>query len=316
MLDIRRLSLLVSVAKLGSISAAAAAAGCTASSASEQLSKLERELGATLLERSARSVRLTAAGAELADHGRRILTQMDTAQQAVQEVAGLSGGRLRVAAYHTGASRFVIPGIAAFTRRHPGVRVTFDEMEPETALPAVSNGDVDLALVNRYLGLQAPDMSGLDVLELGKEPFVLAAPASLAAGPGPASMRDLATAAWVSSRPAIGFQAITELAAARAGFTPNIVARADNYELILDLVAGGLGVALVPSRAAKTRPSVQYYQLAESFDLARLESLIVRASDHSQATSELRQLIVQQFRSATERGEGAPIRATPRAPMA
>lgn len=310
MLDIRRLSLLVSVAKLGSISAAAAAAGCTASSASEQLSKLERELGATLLERSARSVRLTAAGTELADHGRRILAQVDAAQRSVQEVAGLSGGRLRVAAYHTGASRFVIPGISAFIRRHPGVRVTFDEMEPEAALPAVSSGDVDLALVNRYLGLQAPDMSGLDVLELGKEPFVLAAPASLATVPGPVSLRDFATAPWVSSRPDRGFQAITELAAARAGFKPNIVARADNYELILDLVAGRLGVALVPSRAAKTRPSVQYFHLAESFDLARQESLVIREADHSQATSELRHLIVQQFRSAMEDSEGAPIPVT------
>ena len=305
MLNTRRLALLVSVAHLGSISAAATAAGCTASSASEQLSNLERELGTALLERSPRSVRLTAAGADLVEHGRRILAQMEAAQQSVMEVAGLSGGRLRVAAYHTGASRFVIPGIAAFIRKHPGVRVTFDEMEPEAALPAVASGDVDLALVNRYLGLQVPDVRGLDVLELGREPFVLAAPSTLVGGPGIVSLRDLATVPWVSSRPASGFQAITELAAARAGFTPNIVARADNYELILDLVSGGLGVALVPSHAARSRPAVRYHHLAETYDLARQESLVIRASDHSRATSELRDLIVQRFRFVSKHDEGA-----------
>ncbi|WP_415853324.1 LysR family transcriptional regulator [Sinomonas sp. G460-2] len=300
MLDFRRLTLLVGVARLGSISAAAVEAGCTASSASEQLSKLEAELGTALLERSARSVRLTVAGMELAEHGRSLIAQAEAAERAVKEIAGLSGGRVRVAAYQTGAARFVIPAIATFLRRRPQVRVMFDEMEPETGLMAVAEGAADIALVNSYLGLKVPEMNGLEVVELGQDPFILAVPARFSTPSGTASLSDFADAPWISGRPDKGFQAITELAASRAGFTPDIVARADNYALMLDLVAGGLGVALIPSSAVRTKASVKAYELRESFDLARLECLVKRASDRAPATLELCELIVMRFRDTTK----------------
>lgn len=295
MLDLHRLALLVAVARLGSISAAAAEAGCTASSASEQLAKLERELGAPLLERSPRSVRLTAAGAELAEHGGRLLAQADAAVREVRQVAGMSRGRVRVAAYQTGAARFVVPAIAAFLRRHPGIRVTFDEREPEGGLAAVADGDADIALVNSYLGVPLPETRGLDVVELGRDPFVLAVPGRFAPASATPALANFADVPWVSSRPDAGFQAITELAASRAGFRPDIVARADNYDLILELVAGGLGVALIPASAAKVRPFVHTYPLHEAFDLARLECLVTRAADRSPATAELCDLIRRRY---------------------
>lgn len=299
MLDLHRLSLLVGVARLGSISAAAADAGCTASSASEQLSKLEAELGTALLERSPRSVRLTAAGAELVEHGRAILAQADAAERTVKEAAGLSGGRVRVTAYQTGAVRFVIAAIASFLRRHPRVRVMFDEMEPESGLAAVADGTADLALVNSYLGQKVPETTGLEVVELGRDPFVLAIPARLTTSSQTASLSDFANAPWVSARPDAGFQAVTELAALRASFKPDIIARADNYDLVLDLVAAGLGVALIPSSAVHSRPGVHVCEIRESFDLARLESLVKRTSDRSPATMEMCELIVRRFQETT-----------------
>lgn len=239
MLDLRRLSLLVAVERLGSISAAATEAGCTASAASEQLSKLERELGTALLERGARSVRLTTAGQELAARGRTLLAEAETAKRAVEEIARLNHGRVRVAAYQTSATRFVIPAIASFSRAHPHVRVMFDEMEPEAGLAAVADGTADIGLVNSYLGLKVPDLAGIEVLELGRDPFVLVVPARLTKPVAAASLTDYADAPWISGRPDRGFQAITELEAARAGFTPDIIASVDNYDLILDLVASG-----------------------------------------------------------------------------
>lgn len=301
MLETRRLALLVGVAKHGSIAAAAAAAGCTPSSASEQLTKLERELGIVLLERGARSVRLTAAGSELVEHGRRILAQINSAERAVEEVAGLSAGRLRIAGYHTGASRFLIPSINAFLRRHPRVRITFDEMEPENALPAVRDGDIDLALIHRYMGLQVPDASGLEVVELQKDPLILAVPDRLATHDSPTSMQAFSDAPWISLRPNEGFQAITELAAARAGFTPTIVARADNYGLILDLVAAGLGVALIPGQAMQPRMGVQTYTVEDPAGLAREESIVMRRADRSRGTLEMRDLVIRHVRTLPKR---------------
>lgn len=298
MLDLRRLSLLVGVARLGSISAAAGEAGCTASSASEQLAKLENEVGTALLERSARSVRLTVAGAELAEHGRDLLAQAEAAEQVVKEMAGLSRGRVRVAAYQTAAVRFVIPAIAAFLSRRPGIRVTFNELEPEGGLTAVAADTADVAVVNSYLGLRIPETNGIEVLDLGRDPFVLAVPARFAAGSDIAPLADFARTPWVSGRADAGFQAITELAAARAGFAPDIVARVDNYDLVLELVSAGIGVALVPRSAARTRPGARIHELREPFDLARRESLIKRASDHSPATAELCDLIRRRYARA------------------
>ncbi|MEV1128632.1 LysR family transcriptional regulator [Agromyces sp. NPDC049794] len=290
------MSLLVGVADHGSIAAAAAAAECTPSSASEQLSKLERELGVDLLERSPRSVRLTSAGAELVEHARRILAQIDAAEQAVEEVAGLSTGRLRVASYHTGATRYVVPSIAAFLRLHPHVRVNFDEMEPEVAVPAVQSGAIDIALVHRYIGLQAPDTVGLDVVDVRTDALILAVPDRLAVTAGSVSLLEFVDAPWISTRLGEGFQAITELAAARLGFAPTIVARADSYGLVLDLVAAGLGVALVPTSAMVPRLALEAYAVHEPANLGRQESIITRSADRAPGTREMRNLITERFR--------------------
>ncbi|GAA1057257.1 LysR family transcriptional regulator [Agromyces luteolus] len=298
MLDLRRISLLVAVQRFGSIAAAAADAGCTPSSASEQLSKLESELGLALLERSPRSVRLTHAGSELAEHGRALLAQAELAERAAKDVAGVTAGRVRVAAYQTAAARFVIPAIASFAREHPRVRVSFEELEPEDGMTAVAEGTADVALVSSYLGMKVPRVNGIEVVDLGEDPFVLVAPTRLATRSQTASLREFAKAQWISGRPEQGFQAITELAAARSGFTPEIVARVDNYDLILDLVAAGLGVALVPSSAVSSRAGVHAHRITEPFGLVRLESLASRAADHSLATGKLCALIRRRFNEA------------------
>lgn len=295
MVDLKKLSLLIGVAKLGSISAAASEAGCTASSASEQLAKLERELGIPLLERGARSVMLTAAGKTLAQSASKIIAEVETAQRNAREVAGLAAGTVRVASYQTAASRFVIPGITRFRKIYPNVLVTFDELEPEDAVKSVLEGSVDLAITNRYLGLQEPDLRDLEVQVLGTDRFLLVAPEGFLTQQTPARLIDFAGERWIASRPSRGFQAITELAAARSGFTPNIVARADNYDLIIDLVAANLGLALVPERVLSVKRKVSCLELDETFNLARQEAVVYRNSDYSQATRMLRKCIIECF---------------------
>src|ERR1041384_198983 len=95
MLATRRLQVLVALADAGSIAGAAAVVGCSAAAASQQLTLLERESGAQLLERSARSVRLTGAGELLVEHARRILADLDTAEQEVAAAGSGRGGGVR-----------------------------------------------------------------------------------------------------------------------------------------------------------------------------------------------------------------------------
>lgn len=296
MLDTDRLRVLVEVARTGSIARAAERLGCTAAAASQQMTRLERETGAALLERSARSVRLTEAGRVLAAHAERVFAELDAADQAVRAVAGVAGGRLRVAAFAT-AGGFVVPALAAFARRHGGVELTFVEMEPERALPAVRAGEIDVAVVHRYSQLQVPDLRGLRERALHREELVVAVPARLAPPDRmPLSLSQFADASWVSALPADGYQAVAELACRAAGFEPHVNCRADSYELVLALVAAGLGVALVPALVARPTAGVRFLDIAQPRGLARRIQAVTREADPSPATAAMIDCLTRQLR--------------------
>jgi molybdate transport repressor ModE-like protein len=288
MLGTRRLALLVAVADTGSIAGAAAAAGCSAATASQQLAVLEQESRAQLLERSARSVRLTGAGELLAEHARRILADLDTAEQAVA-AAGSAAARLRVSSFATAARRFVLPVLGTLRRRHPRMQLTFTEMEPEDALPAIRAGEIDVAVTHRYLPLAAPDVRGLRQTPLYTDPLLLAVPAALApATTGSTEVRAFSDTDWVSTHPDHGFQAVTELTARLAGFQPRITGRAAGYPVLLAMVAAGLGVALVPRSAAASPAGLRLLEITEPAGLARTVELTTREADRSPAVAEFR----------------------------
>jgi DNA-binding transcriptional LysR family regulator len=286
MLGTRRLQLLVALADAGSIAGAAAATGCSAAAASQQLALLERQSNAQLLERSARSVRLTAAGELLVRHARRILVDIEAAEQDVAMAGSAGGGRLRVASFATAAVRLVAPVLGTLRRRHPALRLSFAELEPEDAIPAVRAGNVDVAVTHRYHLLAEPDSAGLRRVALYDDPMLLAVPVGLAgADGGPTGLRAFADADWVATYPDRGFQAVTELAARLAGFEPRIIGRAAGYAVLLELVAAGLGVGLVPQSAAKPRAGLTFRTIAEPADLYRIIEVTTRAADRSPAVA-------------------------------
>src|SRR5919206_229928 len=99
MLDVRRMRVLREVAVRGSFSAAAEALSFTQSAVSQQIAALEREAGTLLVQRNARGVRLTEAGEALVRHAEAILARLDAAEAELEAIAGLKGGRLRMAAF-------------------------------------------------------------------------------------------------------------------------------------------------------------------------------------------------------------------------
>lgn len=288
MLKTHRLQLLVAVADTGSIAQAARSAGCSAAAASEQLAALEQETGAQLLERRSRSVRLTAAGELLVEHGRRILADLETAAQAVAAAGSGERARLRVGAFATAARRLVVPALATLRRRHPGLRLTFTEIEPEEAVPAVRSGELDVAVTHQYAGFPEPGLGELTQLPLYAEPLVLVVPAGLAPGAETGvRLGAYADAEWIAGRADHGFQAVTETAGRLAGFEPRVSCRADSYHVVLDLVAAGLGVALVPRTAVAPRSGLALLEVVAPRNLARNVHVTTRAADRSPAVGEL-----------------------------
>src|ERR1700731_768561 len=135
MLNVGRLRVLKEVAYRGSLSAAAEALSYSQSAVSQQIAALEAETGMTLLERHPRGVSLTAAGQTLVGHAEGILARLASAGEALSAIAGLRGGRLRMASFPTAGATLMPLAIATFRGRYPDVELTLAEGEPEEIGP-------------------------------------------------------------------------------------------------------------------------------------------------------------------------------------
>src|SRR3984957_18516741 len=152
MLSAARLKVLKEVAYRGSISATAEALSYTQSAISQQIATLEAETGMALLERHPRGVSLTAAGQMLVGHAEGILARLEAAEASLSAIAGLRGGRLRMASFPTAGATLMPLAIAIFRSAPPDVELTLAEGEPEQIAPRLRAGELDLALLFEFAG--------------------------------------------------------------------------------------------------------------------------------------------------------------------
>lgn len=249
MLNVGRLRVLVEVAARGSFSGAADALSYTQSAVSQQIATLEAETGLTLLERHARGVRLTAAGAVLREHAEGVLARLESAEAELGAIAGLRAGRLRMASFPTAGAALMPLAIATFRAAHPDVELTLAEGEPEQIAPRLRAGELDLALLFEF----DQPLAGIDGalrVELLQDPMYLALPREHPlAGKDDLRLGDLSGEAWVqTSLQSPCAQHVVRCAHA-AGFEPNIAFESDDYQTVQGLVAAGVGVALIPELA-------------------------------------------------------------------
>ncbi|MFD1831138.1 LysR substrate-binding domain-containing protein [Streptomyces desertarenae] len=247
MLNLDRLRILYAVARHGSVSGAAEGLHVTTSAVSQQMAKLERETGQQLLARNGRGVRLTDAGRLLAEHARRIISQLELAEADLEAHRGRAVGELLLAAFPT-AARGLFPAVLAALRAdHPQLRVRLREMEPDAAVRELVRGDIDLAVVldwyNRPLSLPG----GLAKEPLLDDPADVAMPADHPrAGAGPVELADFADDEWISW-PGGEFCHDWLLFTLRGqGIEPKLCHTAGEHHTQLALVGAGLGVAVAP----------------------------------------------------------------------
>jgi DNA-binding transcriptional LysR family regulator len=112
------------------------------------------------------------------------------------------------------------------------------------------------------------------------------------------SLRTFANADWISTHASHGFQAITEMVGRAAGFEPKVTCRADDYRIIQDLVAAGIGVALIPRFAVTTRTAVPVLPIARPARLARTIHVTTRTTDTSSAVKEMTRQLIRRRPSA------------------
>lgn len=247
-MDLRRVLIFRAVARAGSISAAARELGWTQPAVSQHLRALERTAGCTLLLRGAGGVALTEPGRLLLARADAVAAQLHMAEEELAELTALRRGRVRLAAYPSGAATLVPRAVAGLRTRHPDIDVELVEAEPPQALTRLTGGDVDLALVFGYEDSAPVDGPGMRWLPLAEEPVVLVLgadhPAARRRG---LALRDLADEEWI-----VGCErcrAHTLRLCAAAGFEPRVQHVSDDYVVVQNLVAVELGVTLLPRSA-------------------------------------------------------------------
>jgi DNA-binding transcriptional LysR family regulator len=244
MLDVRRMRVLREVAMRGSFSAAAEALSFTQSAISQQIAALEREAGTTLVQRSARGVRLTEAGEAVVRHTEAIMARLAEAEAELEAIAGLRGGRLRMASFESAAATLMPLAIAAFAGEHPVVELSMTLSEPDESFPQLRSGDLDLAIVFESDGCGADD--GFDRVPLLEDPMYLALPLDHPlAHRRRVRLADLAGEAWVAGTADCECNKLISRACAMAGYQPRIAFETDDYAAMQGFVAAGVGVSLI-----------------------------------------------------------------------
>ena len=174
--DLHRLRVLRELEERGTLGAVAVALGYTPSAVSQQLGVLEKEVGARLLEKAGRGVRLTDAGRLLAAHAGLLLSAAEIAASDLAALGGQVRGTVRAGGLQSVARRILVPAVARLMKRHPQVRLEITEIELEQALPELRTGAIDLIISDEYDGHPRPRPHGLQFEILLEEPLKLVLP--------------------------------------------------------------------------------------------------------------------------------------------
>ncbi|AQA01575.1 LysR family transcriptional regulator [Mycobacterium sp. MS1601] len=249
MLDPRRMLLLVDVVRAGSLTAAANRLSYTTSAISQQIAKLEAEAGQPLLERHARGVRLTEAGAALARRAERIETQLHAARSELDDIAGLRSGTVRLGTFPTVGSSLLPQVVKLYKSRHPAVTLTVRSSRFAALRAMLDTGDVELSLLWDYEWAPVTDRE-LVVRELLVDPPTLVVSVNHRfAHRESLDMAELADELWITREDHHPVGAALEKACQKAGFVPTVAFAANDYQEAQAMVAVDLGVSMAPRLA-------------------------------------------------------------------
>jgi molybdate transport repressor ModE-like protein len=253
MLDIKRLRILREVAAQGSFSAAADALFLSQSAVSQQIATLEREVGMQLLDRARGGPKLTDAGRVLVGHAEAAIARLDEAERELAAIAGLEGGELRLASFPSASATVLTEAVSVFHGRHPKVRLTIAEAEPEESLPRLKGGELDLALSFDYPSVPNPPDRDLELTLLLTESMHLALPKKHPlAERQVVPLAELSEERWLcGSRPSSCGEVVFR-ACRDAGFEPQVGFESDDYHVMQGFISAGLGFTLLPDLALPT----------------------------------------------------------------
>src|SRR5688500_9740836 len=250
MLNVKRLRILREVAARESFSGAGEALYLAQSAVSQQIATLEREVGMQLLDRTREGPKLTDAGRVLVGHAEAAIARLDEAERELAAIAGLEGGELRLASFPTASATILTEAVSIFHHRHPAVRLSVADAEPEESLPRLRAGELDLALTFDYPSIPKPEERDLEQTLVLSESMHLALPKNhRLADQQVVPLAEFAETEWLCGSVPSTCGEVVLSACRTAGFEPRIGFESDDYNVMQGFIAAGLGVTLLPDLA-------------------------------------------------------------------
>jgi len=247
MLNVDRLRALHAVANQGSILAAADTLHVTTSAVSQQLAKLEREVGRPLLEKAGRGVRLTDSGRLLVSHAERVLCLLEAAEADLDAARDSVAGQLRIAAFATSMRGLAPAALAALRRKHPQLTVVLRELEPVDGVALLVRRDVDLAIAQDWENAPLALPEGVSKAAIMDDVADIALPAGhRLARARTVKLDDLAGEPWITWHDGSICHDWLLHTLRRRGHEPRVAHTASEYATQLALVGAGLGAAVIP----------------------------------------------------------------------
>lgn len=248
-MDLRQLRYLVALAEEGSFTRAAESVHIAQPAISQQIRRLEEELGIVLVERTTRRVTLTEAGELLVVRARRILGELEAAQSELQALSGMYAGHVTIGAMHTMGPVDLSLALALFSERHPNVLFTVREQSSEEMAEMLRVDELDLAFLSVTERIES---RGLGLHQLVSEELVVLLPRSHRLGQRKqVVMAELADEPFISFRAGARLRELLFAAGREAHFEPRVTLESNESQRVRRLVSRGLGVAILPRSDAE-----------------------------------------------------------------
>src|SRR5215813_3830751 len=292
-MEFQQLRYVCAVAETGNFSRAAERCRVAQPSLSQQVLKLEEDLGAKLFDRLGRSVRLTEAGRVFIPHARAILEQMEAARSSVADKNADLRGSVAVGVIPTVAPYLMPTYTAAFARKYPDAKVRIIEETTAVLVERLRDLSIDVAIL--ALPLRHKD---LELFPIRTEPlFAVLKRDHPRASAASLSLKELRGESFVMLRDGHCFRDLSVGTCTRARITPNIAFESGQFSSLLGMVAAGVGVSLIPEMAIDRNVGCRYVRLSDT----QATRTIVAAVLRGRSFNRVQRAFVSEIRSkATE----------------
>ncbi len=260
-MELQQLRYFCAITDTGSFTRAARETHVSQPSLSQQIRKLEDELGARLLDRLGRNVQLTELGRAFLPRARAVLRDLEAARSDVVEKKASVSGPISVGVIPTIAPYFLPPILAKFARRFPEARVTVSEEITPLLLERLRAGTMDVAIAALPLPARANEFRSYPLLE--EKLFAVLPRGHELAKRRAISLAELRDDSFVLLRDGHCFRATAFAACKRARLNPKVIFESGQFSSILSMVGAGLGVSIVPAMAVEKRVGCRYVPLSD-----------------------------------------------------